>query len=196
MPKPLAKMCKECKQRKLVADFFIPGNSDVRRCDACRSERTKRRKEQKSNKRARRKKRLARRGGRPEIGLRKKQKHLARHMREDAAGGPTYRQRDLLLTQLGFRNYAEYRESNLWKAIRSKVYAIKGRVCLLCQAKAHCIHHVDYGQDTLLGKNLNSLVPVCDTCHGLIEHDSNGVKRSLAEAQQEYRRLLLSLRSL
>lgn len=110
-----------------------------------------------------------------------------------AAGGATYALRDLVLKQLGYANYATYQASALWRTIRVRIYARDGGQCVLCRARAAAIHHLDYRRATLRGRNDRALVSLCDTCHGQVEFDSNGNKRTLAGVMVAYLELRTKL---
>lgn len=75
----------------------------------------------------------------------------------------------VLLRELGFRSYAEYLASPLWRSIRQRVYEAKGRVCLACEINiAEDIHHDRYDRDTLMGRSLKHLRPLCRHCHEIV----------------------------
>ena len=67
---------------------------------------------------------------------------------------------------MGFASYGEYLKSPLWADVRWRVYAAKGRMCLVCkERRATQIHHRQYDIETLKGETLNYLVPICRQCH-------------------------------
>jgi hypothetical protein len=75
------------------------------------------------------------------------------------------------LADLGFASYRDYLNSALWAGIRSRVYDVKGRTCIRCKERpATEVHHTKYDDDTLAGRSIISLVPVCRDCHER-EHD-------------------------
>lgn len=80
---------------------------------------------------------------------------------------------------LGFQNYAHYQRSKLWKGIRQRVFALRGRVCLQCQtARARVIHHTEYSLTTLQGLTIETLQPLCAACHDDIHgHGPDGVNK-------------------
>ena len=104
----------------------------------------------------------------------------------------TYSERHKVLYSLGFKSYADYLVSGLWKKIRQRAFIINGRTCKLCPAKADVLHHQDYTRETLLGKKISNLKPICNACHSLIEFDENGVKRSFRSVQLSYEELEFS----
>lgn len=71
------------------------------------------------------------------------------------------------MKQLGFRNYTEYINSQLWKGIRKKAFSIHGQRCN-CGQKATQVHHLDYSMQTLRGEIRaieEFLRPICKDCH-------------------------------
>lgn len=107
----------------------------------------------------------------------------------------TYADRNRLLNKLGFATYSEYLASPVWASIQRRAYQFHGSECRLCQKPAQCIHHRGYGRAVLLGENLSPLVPLCSNCHFKVEHESNGRKRKLHEAQTAYARLWKAVKS-
>jgi hypothetical protein len=101
----------------------------------------------------------------------------------------TYAERDVILGRMGFLNYADYRESDLWKDIRRRVYKFRGRNCVLCGDKSKAIHHHSYAESVLRGDDIQPMYPLCDKCHTKIECDGRR-KREMSEVQ-EYFMLLL-----
>lgn len=78
-----------------------------------------------------------------------------------------------LLRSLGFGSYSEYLASPLWRSIRQRVYEAKGRVCVSCEINAaEDIHHDRYDRDTLVGKTLKYLRPLCRHCHEIVHGDA------------------------
>lgn len=77
-----------------------------------------------------------------------------------------YKARNSIIAEMGYADYAAYLASPLWKGIRARVYAAKGRNCVHCKScKAQAVHHADYDKPTMLGDVIDSLMPVCDDCH-------------------------------
>lgn len=101
----------------------------------------------------------------------------------------TYRQRDLLLKQLGFSNYLAYLHSPLWSAIRRKAFATHGSTCLTCSNRADAVHHLSYSRSTLLGFRIDLLAPICSDCHEKVEFTNRGRKRQVHEVQKTYKAL-------
>ena len=70
-----------------------------------------------------------------------------------------YAYRNDNLRALGFKSYAAYLRSPLWKAIRGRVIARDGGKCSRCFQKARRpqVHHRAYDPAMLRGDNLNAL---------------------------------------
>lgn len=103
---------------------------------------------------------------------------------------PTYTQRNVLLTKLGFSSYAEYLSSVLWAEIREAVLDRDNRICKLCNGTAKAVHHTNYDEATLLGDSLGGLVSICMGCHKKVELNYRNEKRTLVESQQAFNKLL------
>lgn len=99
--------------------------------------------------------------------------------------GKDYASRNQFLRELGFRCYAEYLRSSLWRTIRDEVYRLKGRDCFLCGAPATAVHHNRYHMDDLCGKQMRHVNPICGKCHREIEFNS-GEKLTLRQAKGTY----------
>ncbi len=102
----------------------------------------------------------------------------------------TYAQRNEILLTIGFKDYASYLASNLWRGIRKRVRSQAGIACRLCGKYAHYIHHLTYEQEVLEGKNINKLSPLCGKCHDKVEFGKGKTKRSVRDAHTQYLRLL------
>lgn len=90
-----------------------------------------------------------------------------------------YASRNRIIASMGYADYEAYLQSPLWKSIRGRVYAAKGKVCLRCKTeRANQIHHTQYDTATMRGDTLNHLVPICGDCHqaehGLIPRKNVG----------------------
>lgn len=94
-----------------------------------------------------------------------------------------YQVRDKILAELGFSSYKDYLASDLWAAIRQTVFSAKSHYCTLCRRFAGEVHHSFYDLDTLRGKKLDYLHPICHQCHHAIEFP-RGNKVSLRVANQ------------
>jgi len=95
-----------------------------------------------------------------------------------------YQRRDAALQEIGFASYREYLDSELWAKIRRMAFAKWGHICNKCRDKAELIHHANYSVDTLLGRDLSGLVPVCHACHTVAELDRFGNKGDLHSANK------------
>lgn len=102
--------------------------------------------------------------------------------------GLTYEERHQLLMSIGFASYDMYLAISLWNKIRRRVYVFKGNKCKLCGVKSQVIHHDGYALETLLGLDMDRLVPLCKVCHEIVEFDICR-KRTVVEAM-EYLSLL------
>lgn len=69
----------------------------------------------------------------------------------------------------------------MWTLVKGMAFDTHGRLCFKCGAQASEIHHSSYDIDTLIGKNLEFLHPVCCQCHDGAENDENG-KRHFKDA--------------
>lgn len=101
-----------------------------------------------------------------------------------------YVARNQLIARMGFPKYEDYLASPLWKSIRARVYAEKGRTCLRCElARATQIHHTSYDETTMRGEVLDCLIPICEDCQTRAsnEHDKHKA-RELGISVRNYRR--------
>jgi hypothetical protein len=122
---------------------------------------------------------------------RAEQRRLARIPRGAVTKTVDYGKRNKMLAHIGFQSYAEYLASPLWAKIRRRVFA-RGWECYVCEEPSTCIHHDSYDMDTLLGKSLAWLFPLCAECHHQIEFDDVTHRKLLPE---ETRRRLRELRA-
>lgn len=103
-----------------------------------------------------------------------------------------YRERQEVLESMGFRSYAEYLLSDLWRQIRDRAFSAHGDTCVLCGKRAHVLHHLSYSLETLTGGDLSGLVPLCNRCHEEVEVDGGGAKRSFRDALTQFNQMLLN----
>ncbi|QRM34782.1 HNH endonuclease [Microvirga sp. VF16] len=68
-------------------------------------------------------------------------------------------------------NYLAYLKTPLWEDIKEKVLTRAGGKCACCRQRATEVHHRDYRPRVLAGEDLSPLVPVCRSCHDLIEEE-------------------------
>lgn len=87
----------------------------------------------------------------------------------------------------GYGGYDEYIASRLWLMIRSRVLNASRR-CVRCGERATQVHHGNYAKETLLGKDLDSLYPVCRDCHKWA-HRADGFSKPLSAARATKRLL-------
>lgn len=100
-------------------------------------------------------------------------------------------ERDLLLSELGYSSYENYRSSALWKRIRSRVLDRDDHTCLRCFGQAEVVHHRTYSRAVLVGDDDEALVSLCDGCHHVVEFDDSGVRR-----EHEDREIVLAMPSM
>ena len=93
-----------------------------------------------------------------------------------------YEERDRVLFCLGFKSYPEYLKSDLWERVKNLAFAEHGKDCFVCGRRATVLHHVSYSASVLVGEDLSKIIPLCHKCHGFIEVDKDGHKRSLEGA--------------
>ena len=86
--------------------------------------------------------------------------------------------------QLGFPSYAIYLKSELWASIRQRVFERDGNSCVLCQRHASCAHHRSYDIETMSGRDISMIMSLCGHCHGRIECDEHGLKRTRREVEE------------
>lgn len=103
-------------------------------------------------------------------------------------GSMGYRKRARSLKKLGFDSYEEYLKSNLWKEVKRRVFREFGNNCLLCPAHAETVHHNRYNIADLSGRNLRHVVPICHSCHRIVEFDGE-TKLTLKQARMKYKSL-------
>ena len=98
-------------------------------------------------------------------------------------GWKVYKKRNAELALMGFKSYAEYLGSELWKAIHARVLTRHVR-CAFCPDASVQIHHLSYLPPVLRGEDDSPLIAVCRGCHYSIEVDESGRKRSPFEVGQ------------
>ena len=98
------------------------------------------------------------------------------------AKSPHYQQLSDSIRELGFSTYKGYCSSPLWREIRRRAFAEKGRECVCCNSTAKVIHHRNYKPETMSGKSIKALVPLCGRCHFDVEHKSDGTKEMDGDA--------------
>jgi len=79
--------------------------------------------------------------------------------------------------------YQEYLETPLWKAIRKRVFGIKGKCCEGCGSLVGIqVHHSVYSQRVFRGETLNGLRVVCRLCHERIHKLKDSTSMNLKQA--------------
>lgn len=105
--------------------------------------------------------------------IRKKKNATVGKRYKPKPAGNQYRRRRANLRKLGFSSYREYLKSDMWTAIRERVFAYYGRACKRCGGYATQVHHKKYVMKAMTGENLGLLVPLCARCHEFCEWDGN-----------------------
>ena len=101
-----------------------------------------------------------------------------------------YKQRDEVLSQMGFPSYDDYLRSPLWARIRARVMKSCGELCI-CGQSATEIHHRSYKRRYMegRGKVTTFLTAICRKCHHFIEFDEEGKKTPLGLANTRLEKL-------
>lgn len=99
--------------------------------------------------------------------------------------GTDYASRNATLRRLGYKTYSAYLKSPMWRQIRARVFAEKGRGCYLCGSRATEAHHNRYRESDLTGCTIKHIHPLCRGCHEGIEF-KNGEKNELWAARKAY----------
>lgn len=84
---------------------------------------------------------------------------------------------DAISRELGFRDYAHYLSSTIWKTIRRRILDRDNRTCVKCDGKASLVHHKTYSVAVLRGESDDQLVSLCEGCHVVIHTNEDGSKR-------------------
>lgn len=100
-----------------------------------------------------------------------------------------YAERERSVIMAGFASYKSYLKSELWKQIRKNVFELFGDECHFCGSKATQVHHERYDKDTMRGKEIRYLYPVCADCHKAGEFFVNGEKCTPFMATRRMREL-------
>lgn len=93
--------------------------------------------------------------------------------RKRRAAAYDYRERNETLRSMGFASYADYRASNLWRAIRKRAISKHRGRCYLCGRDATDVHHARYARVDLDGSSIRKLYALCRDCHEAVEFDAN-----------------------
>ena len=71
--------------------------------------------------------------------------------------------RNSVIDELGYSDYSDYLDSDLWKNIRRRVFAKSDRCH--CGERGSQVHHSRYTHDNLAGDSLSYLHAICRQCH-------------------------------
>jgi len=82
---------------------------------------------------------------------------------------------------LGFKDYDDYINSPLWRAIRKRVLDRDGHECCCCDGVATQVHHRSYELEVLRGDNDSKLISICKMHHDEIESEKDKGARCLVE---------------
>ena len=74
---------------------------------------------------------------------------------------------------MGFKSYADYLKSKMWKEIVDQVKK-RDKNCRFCGKNGYSIHHGIYA---LQGYNLREVYLCCGKCHYELEFTKAGIKR-------------------
>ena len=96
-----------------------------------------------------------------------------------------YKQRKSALEKMGVASYEEYLKSETWDEIKRQVFAAKGYGCSCCRKFAKEIHHQSYDLETMQGRTLAFLWPVCRQCHRKT-HFRGDVQRGSADSRKTF----------
>ena len=103
-----------------------------------------------------------------------------------------YTERNLLLAELGFKDYKAYLRSRLWKSIRARKLETNPE-CYVCDRDegnaVMQVHHSAYTRENLLGESPEHLWSLCARCHKWIEITRGGYKRNPTDATKEMFRI-------
>ena len=95
---------------------------------------------------------------------------------------------------LGYRDYAEYLQSQRWKRAKKWCLSFYGPLCLICKKPYTSIHHLNYKPSTLKAASrrrvYRNCIPICNNCHEHIHTYSTLNGQSIAATT---RRLYKSL---
>jgi 5-methylcytosine-specific restriction endonuclease McrA len=78
-------------------------------------------------------------------------------------------------------SYEEYRQTPLWRKIKTRVLKRDGKLCFRCGGKATLVHHRSYADKVMLGNGDGKLASVCEGCHTIIHKDESGNDRPMKD---------------
>ena len=91
---------------------------------------------------------------------------------------------------LGFRTYAEYLASPLWRRIKTQELRRAGGKCAACGNITRTIHHRDYRPRVLAGNDSAALVALCQPCHDHVHYAPGKKERSWNEGERVLRKMI------
>lgn len=87
----------------------------------------------------------------------------------------------LSLSNLGFRTYAEYLESEHWKQFKQRyVQSDQPQRCRCCGLAKYELHHVTYKR--LGQERLTDVIPLCRECHDKVHETLRTTRRGVEES--------------
>ena len=98
-----------------------------------------------------------------------------------------YAKRSAVLERLGYATYVSYLRGRVWRSIRARVLPAP---CVCCGLAATQVHHAAYDAETMRGKSLDALMPVCRRCHRRAEQIAKRRAGTMVERLHEATRLL------
>lgn len=96
---------------------------------------------------------------------------------------PIYLERWKIVRSLGFQDYKDYLQSELWSSIRRKVLRKASGKCSMCEGRANQVHHRKYTKKNLSGDSMDGLLASCEECHELL-HKNAGEFVSYQESKK------------
>lgn len=81
-------------------------------------------------------------------------------------------------------DYRAYLASPLWQRIKARVLKRDKHRCRSCGRKAWQVHHGQYGQAVMEGRDDSWLFSLCGSCHLCTTFDVNGNKRPPHEVRE------------
>lgn len=82
--------------------------------------------------------------------------------------------------------YNDYMASPLWKAIRERVLQRDKGLCVGCGHRASQVHHRNYSQSVMSGRNIKPLASLCRQCHDTIHSNEDGTRCSLHQTEANF----------
>lgn len=103
--------------------------------------------------------------------------------------------RENALAAMGFANYPQYLNSELWATIRARILARDKKLCIVCGKRpARAVHHVTYAQRVMEGNDDAQLLSICGGCHKTIEFDWGRKLLSTTEIHEKLFRAAINRR--